>query len=193
MLVALGDLVAALEFLVAPVVHAERLADIIDAVLTGGRIVAAGGFVADRVRVLPFRVDVAARECGTGFGVLIEPGAQLVVTRAGRRDEPVVRESRLPQPLVVCQLAAFAGERGRRRALDGPRGPRGLLGACRPGGAARRLRFTDGLSRRSRPFRPPWGARRFPAGSGGPPRRLRTSPAAPFAGCLSFRLFLCRH
>jgi hypothetical protein len=64
MLVALGDLVAALQLLIRAVVHAERLANVIDAVLTGGRIVSAGGLVAYRVGVLPFRVDVAACQRG---------------------------------------------------------------------------------------------------------------------------------
>jgi hypothetical protein len=45
--VASGDFVGGLELLVVVVLHAERFADVVDAILIGRRVVAAGGLVAD--------------------------------------------------------------------------------------------------------------------------------------------------
>ena len=51
--IAFEDFVAALQFLIVLVLDAERLADVVDAILIGRRIVAARRFVADGVGVLP--------------------------------------------------------------------------------------------------------------------------------------------
>jgi hypothetical protein len=67
--IALGDLVGAFQLLVVLVLYAERLADIVDAILIRRRIVAARRFVADGVRILPVRIDVASRQIGADLVV----------------------------------------------------------------------------------------------------------------------------
>src|SRR5687768_10941073 len=71
-LVALDDLVGPLELLVVVVGDAERLADVVDAILVGGGVVAARRFIPHRVGFLPVGVDVAAGDCRAGLGVLVD-------------------------------------------------------------------------------------------------------------------------
>src|SRR5690349_7490751 len=66
----LGDLLAALELFVVVVGDAERLADVIHAILIRRRVVSARGFVTDCVGVVPLRVNVTRGQGGTGLGVL---------------------------------------------------------------------------------------------------------------------------
>ena len=61
MLVALGDLRLALQFLVVLVLDANGAADVVDDVLIRCRVVAARCFVAYAVGRFPIRVDVASR------------------------------------------------------------------------------------------------------------------------------------
>ena len=61
-LVALDDFVARLQLLVVLVFHAERLADVVDDVLVGGRIVAAWRFLTGEIRVLDVDVGIAGGE-----------------------------------------------------------------------------------------------------------------------------------
>ena len=60
MLVALGHFVGRLQLFVVRVLDAERFADVVDDVLIGRRVVAAGRFLAGEERVLDVDVDVAA-------------------------------------------------------------------------------------------------------------------------------------
>src|SRR5688572_7614625 len=53
LLVAIADLLLALQLLVVLVLDAERLTDVVDDVLVRGRVVAAGRFVANRVGRFP--------------------------------------------------------------------------------------------------------------------------------------------
>src|SRR5689334_14856022 len=68
-LVALGDLVGALQLLVVVVFDAEGVADFVDAILVRRRVVAARGFVAARVGLFPVRVHVAAGQSRARLGV----------------------------------------------------------------------------------------------------------------------------
>jgi hypothetical protein len=88
--IALDDLVAALELFVVVVVDAQRLADLVDAILIRRRVVAARRFVADGVGVLPVRVDVAGRQGWAGLGVLGQLVLELFAAGTGRRDQAVV-------------------------------------------------------------------------------------------------------
>ena len=63
MLVALRDFLATLQFLIVPIVHAEGLADFLDILLIGRRVIAAWGFVAAGVRAFGVGIDVAGSEC----------------------------------------------------------------------------------------------------------------------------------
>jgi hypothetical protein len=70
--IAFHDLVAAFELFAVFVVDAEGAADVVHAVLIRGRVVAARGLVADRVRLVPPGVNVAGREDRARLGVALE-------------------------------------------------------------------------------------------------------------------------
>ena len=72
MLVAVGDLIAAAQFLVVLILHAERLADVVDDVLVRRRVVAARCLVAGEVGVLDVGVDIAAGD-GRRHGGVVGP------------------------------------------------------------------------------------------------------------------------
>src|SRR3972149_788096 len=71
LLVALLDLRLALQLLVVLVLHTDRLADVVDDVLVGGRVVAARRLVAGAVRRLPVGVDAAAGQGWVCFVFLL--------------------------------------------------------------------------------------------------------------------------
>jgi len=85
-MIALDDLVAALELLVVLILNTQSFADVIDAVLVGGGVVPAWRLVANRVGILPFGVNVTSCQLGAGFGVPLELGFQFVMARSGGRD-----------------------------------------------------------------------------------------------------------
>src|SRR4030095_15058131 len=99
MAVPLEHFLAAAQFFIVLILDAHRLADVVDAILIGRRIVTAGCFVADRVGVLPARVNVARAERQAVVGVTREFGALraaarnrgvtqgIALTRGGGRDE----------------------------------------------------------------------------------------------------------
>src|SRR5262245_57142190 len=60
LLVAIADLLLALQFLVVFVLDPEGPADVVDDVLVRGGVVAAGRFVTNRVRGFPVGVDISA-------------------------------------------------------------------------------------------------------------------------------------
>src|SRR5581483_6202197 len=62
--VALGDFVGGPELFVVLILHANRAADVVDQILIGRRVVAAGGLVAREVRALEVGVLVAAGQFG---------------------------------------------------------------------------------------------------------------------------------
>src|SRR5688572_22538024 len=119
-LVAFGDLVRALELLVVLVGHAERLADVVDAVLVGGRIVAPRGFVAHRVGFLPVGIDVAAGDRRTRFVVIVDRVLEVLPARAGGRRAAIEiqagRRSRNGLLDLTELLAAAVQARGHARA-----------------------------------------------------------------------------
>ncbi len=119
MSIALADLVGAAQFLVVVVVDAKRFADVIDPILIGCRIVAAGCFVSDGVGVVPPRIDITAGEGRTCFGVLAQQLLEFLPARADGCDQPVVgrRLSGIIVGFDVDELAALAGERRRQGAL----------------------------------------------------------------------------
>ena len=132
-LVALGDLVGGLQLLVVLVGDAERLADVVDAVLIGRRVVAAGGFVADGVGVFPVRVDVPAGQRRAAFRCALR-SSSCSGWRPERAAEALRSRSRLeggarrPPP----RLRAAAGARARD------------LGVPGVAGAGRRCRWSGG-------------------------------------------------
>src|SRR4029078_2954244 len=83
--VALGDLLLALQLLVVLVLDADGLADVVDDVLVGCGMVAAGRFVADAVGRLPVGIDVAGGHGRTRFGVLGELVLHAAAAAADRR------------------------------------------------------------------------------------------------------------
>jgi hypothetical protein len=94
MTIALDDLLAALELLGIVVGDAERLADVVDPILVGRRVVSAGCLVADRIGIVPTGVDVARGQFGSGFGVVGEPFLELLATGSNRGVQaPVLRFS----------------------------------------------------------------------------------------------------
>src|SRR5262245_4299403 len=70
MLIAIGDLICRLELLVVFVGHAERLADIVDAILVWRRVVASGRLVSHRISIFPVGVDITAGHDRAGLGVI---------------------------------------------------------------------------------------------------------------------------
>ena len=98
MRVALGDLRAALQFFVVVVLDAERAADLVDHVLIGSGVVAAGRFVAGRFGRLPVGVDVTGSQARAGAVVLLEVVAQLFAAGVRRRGEaPMPRLDGMPR------------------------------------------------------------------------------------------------
>ncbi len=70
MAVAVADLLLALQLLVVLVLHAECTADVVDDVLVGRGIVAAGSLVAARVCRRPVGIDVAGGDGRARLGVV---------------------------------------------------------------------------------------------------------------------------
>ena len=116
MLVALGDLVGRLQLFVVLVLDAERLADVVDAILVGRRVVAAGRFVADGVGVFPARVDVAAGEL-RARSRCAAPGDSRISWRPDRAADGVRSRSSDEAASARClRLRAGACGYGRARA-----------------------------------------------------------------------------
>ena len=127
---------------------AERLADVVDAILIGRRIVAARGFVADRVGVLPVRVDVAAGQGGAGLGVLLPGLAQRRASGACGRAVTIHVQAggrarhASPRPRAAASVRARgpgrgANAAGARRRPGRPLG-RHRIGRARDGSSGRR-------------------------------------------------------
>src|SRR2546425_4766747 len=84
--IAFDDLLLALELFVVLVFHADRLADIVDDVLVGRRIVAARRFIADAVGGFPVGIDIAGRQGRAGLSDGILSMSQfLAAAPCGRR------------------------------------------------------------------------------------------------------------
>src|SRR5205085_4733287 len=111
-LVAGLDLGRALQLLAVLVVDAERLADLVDDVLVGRRIVAARGLVAAAVSRLPVGIDVARGDGRAGLVRFADVLQQLLAPGAGGRGRA-------------------AGHAERRR--DGAADRGGVAGTGRPG------------------------------------------------------------
>src|SRR4030095_11526651 len=139
-LVPLGDLALAFEFLVVLILHADRAADVVDDVLIWRGIVTPRCFITDAVGRLPIRIDITSRQLWTGFGVLLVLLEHLAAPRPRSRCRTiqVERRRRRRHALVVrgCSpLPGQAGCRARRRpswlwcrALDGLCGRAGARG-----------------------------------------------------------------
>src|SRR4051812_20465067 len=86
MVIALGELFAALQFLVVLIFDAERAADIVHAPLVRRGIVAARRFVAHGIRIVPSRIWIAGGEGGTAFGVEAALGERFLLAGPGSRE-----------------------------------------------------------------------------------------------------------
>ena len=147
-----------------------RLADVVDDVLVGRRVVAAGRFVAHAVRRLPIGIDVAGGQRRARLVVLGEALAQLAASGARGRGRPVEVERRwrgrqtMSSSWTVRRARSSAGA---LRAIDGSRlvaalpgrglGSDSLLGAACACARPWALRRLAGAFRVRAPFR-----RRFP-------------------------------
>src|SRR5215204_4376849 len=130
--IALDDLVGRLQLFVVLILDAEGAADVVDAILIGRRVVAARGFVADRVGVFPVRVHVAAGHRGARLGVIALGLAQRRTATPGRRAVAIEVQARgrtlhglldLPQAFPLAlesgRLARSARSGGRTRRASG--------------------------------------------------------------------------
>src|SRR4029077_5782180 len=89
MLVPLDDLVAAFQLLVVFVREAECFADLLDAVLVGRQVVAAGSLAPAEVGVLPVRVEVAAGDGRRHAAVLVQAPVERLAAAARGAPEAV--------------------------------------------------------------------------------------------------------
>ena len=94
MLVALGNLFAALELLVVRVFDPERATDFIDAILIRRRIVAAWRFITNGISILPARIWIAGCQSSRSFSVSIDLGLH-VPSRRDRWNRAFGRLSRV--------------------------------------------------------------------------------------------------
>jgi hypothetical protein len=142
-LVALGDLVDRLQLFVVGVLDAEGAADVVHTVLVGRRIVSAGRFVADGVRVFPVGIHVAAGQLRAGVGAFlfgVEEGGPAGACRRRMDAIRIERGRRARDGLVdLAQALALALERRHPPRVTGPgRRARGPLGRHRIGAPADR-------------------------------------------------------
>lgn len=134
MSIALGDLVAALQFFALSIHDTKRLSDVIHAILIRRRVVATRRLVAHRIGVVPSGIEVARREAGTRFGVPLDGVLQLDAAGMRRRLGSHVHltlDPRRVQQIEVGEPPTFTTEcRGMRRMVRRGLGCRGR--ASRP-------------------------------------------------------------
>src|SRR5213079_2565244 len=123
-------------FLVVLVLHADRFTDVVDDVLVGRRVVAAGRFVANGGRGFPIGIDVAGGQGRARLVVLVQPLGHLPAARSGGRGRTVEveRGRRRRDDVVTPYGAARAVERGGLACRNGlllrGGGPRGFHSAA---------------------------------------------------------------
>src|SRR5262245_53524754 len=112
MLIPIGDLPLALQLLVVLILDSDRTTDVVDDVLIGRGVVAAGRFVADAVGRFPICVDVTTGHRRTGLGVFLISLEELAATGAGGGcgTIQIERRRRRRHTLVVGDRSALAIE-----------------------------------------------------------------------------------